>query len=57
MSPNCAKVGSSRVLLVDLVQALAGVAVGETLGNVIKDHLRIQDIVVTATKTHNFNFI
>ena len=57
MSPNCAKVGSSRVLLVDLVQALAGVAVGETLGNVIKDHLRIQDIVAIATKTHNFNFI
>ena len=57
MSPNCAKVGSSRVLLVDLVQALAGVAVGETLGNVIKDHLRIQDIVAKATKTHNFNFI
>ena len=55
MSPSCAKVVSSRALLVDSIQAQVqeGVDVEETWRNIMRVVSEVKTFIVTATSTHS----
>ena len=55
MSPSCAKVVSSRALLVDSIQAQVqeGVDAEETWRNIMRVVSEVKTFIVTATSTHS----